>query len=238
MGKLWRQRVISALPRPSAPQAIGICHVAIATPAASKPVCRATHVIRPIPASSNRHSWPRGFLPRGLYDVRPSWSLGCHWHACAGGHPTNLNDSGPTESRPARQIPGIASSGPTTAVWSRIQTKGHRDSTKTGHSTHRADSGRSDVIGSHQPVSPIATSPSIGRFPARALHPLRRRPSSRSLHLHPLRSRQRVSFLCRVGVRRLPPSATVHFPNAIELQQCIADKNHEREFGLCLHLHG
>ena len=93
MGKLCSQRATSALPRPGAPQAIGICHVAIATRAASKPVCQATPVIRHIPASSNRHSWPRGFLPRGLYDARPSWPSGGHWHASADGHPTNLNVS-------------------------------------------------------------------------------------------------------------------------------------------------
>jgi hypothetical protein len=103
LGKLCSHRATSALPRPGAPQAIGICHVAFATPAASKPVCPATHVIRPIPASSNRHSWHRGFLPRGLCDARPSWPSGGHWHAYAGGHPTN--PSGCCQTRSTFEFP-------------------------------------------------------------------------------------------------------------------------------------
>ncbi len=128
MGKLWSQRATSALPRPGAAQAIGICHVAIATRAVSKPVCRATLVIRTVPASSNRHSWPRGFLPRGLYDAHPSWSSGGHWHAYAGGHPTNLNDSSRSRQTAFRLPVRLQSDG----IAMGVQTRRREAQTPTG----------------------------------------------------------------------------------------------------------
>ena len=42
-------------------------------------------------ADSHRTGTRRGFLPRGLYDAHPWFVNRRPEHACAGGHPTNLN---------------------------------------------------------------------------------------------------------------------------------------------------